>query len=168
MAIIGAGMVSLPENNVPADRALRDLLAGAALAVAAAACWGLSTVFGKWVTAKLSFPVTAFLRFAWGFAGISVLVALSLLGARAPANMTAPMYKAVLYMGLVPGVLALYLYYAGLKRTKASAATLAELFFPVAAVVINWRVLGQPLTATQLVGMGLLLLSVFFIGKGMR
>ena len=127
LALVGAAMVSLPEHTfqLMGEKGNR-LLRGSAYALGAAFCWGLGTVFGKWVTARVSFPVTSFLRFAWGLLGIGVLMTLGAWSVGMPAVLAPEAKRAILYMGLVPGVLAMYLYYAGLKRTKASAATFAE------------------------------------------
>lgn len=184
VALVASAMVSLPElwtldeirNLFPSLRTqntARDK--GIAFAVSAAFVWGVGTVFGKWITGRVSFPVTSFLRFAFGLLGISALLATNVF----PMDMLLSnlfvyfhsdkkALAAVLYMGLVPGVLAMYLYYAGLKRTKASVATFAELFFPVASIAINWSVLGQGLVAAQVAGMTLLLASVFFINRGLK
>lgn len=163
LALIAAGMVSLPDKELPELPGQREaLFRGLGLALGAAFCWGMSTVFGKWVTGRVSFPVTTFLRFAWGLLGMAFLFNPSLM------EVGEGSFRAILVMGLVPGVLAMYLYYAGLKRTKASSAAIAEMFFPVAAVIVNWRFLGQTLTVSQVLGMGLLLVSVYFINRGNR
>lgn len=168
VAIFGAALVSLPTGKPSFDGSTPELIAGIGFALAAAVSWGLCTVFGKFATNRVSFPVVSFLRFAWGLAGIAILLALSMMSARQPVVITTSMVQSILYMGLIPGVLAMYLYYAGLKTTRASAATFAEMFFPVTAVIVNWRILGQPLSLIQLLGMGLLLVAVFFISRKLR
>ena len=60
----------------------------------------------------------------------------------------------------VSGVISLSIYYRGFTTTKASVATIAELGFPVGAVVINWIFLGAALEPMQIVGTFLLFLSV--------
>jgi drug/metabolite transporter (DMT)-like permease len=181
LALVAGTMVSLPDlwkwtevaTGFPSLRMsdnARNL--GILQALGAAFVWGLSTVFGKWVTTQISFPVTAFLRFAWGLVGMG-LIALSRLGDMSPSFatqlgtiLTTPEHlRAILYIALIPGVLAMNLYYAGLTTTKASAATFAELFFPVAAVAINWVLLDQALSGPQLFGGALLLVAVYFINK---
>ena len=66
-------------------------------------------------------------------------------------------------MGLIPGLLAMTLYYVGLGSTPASTATFVELLFPVAAVILNTFILQTPLTIMQLVAAMLLLFSVTMI-----
>lgn len=46
-------------------------------------------------------------------------------------------------MALLAGLLGMAFYYRGLQRLPAHIATLCELFFPVAAVAINWWWLEQ-------------------------
>ena len=57
----------------------------------------------------------------------------------------------VVLLALIPGLLALLLYYRGLTDTRASYATLAELAFPATAVVLNWAFLGVGVIANQVV-----------------
>lgn len=184
VALLASAMVSLPElwtleearNFFPSLRVQNEARdKGIAFALSAAFVWGLGTVFGKWITARVSFPVTSFLRFAFGLLGIIALLLSGLFVTSVPLgnlyvyfHSDAQALQAILYMGLVPGVLAMYLYYAGLKQTKASVATFAELFFPVASIAVNWSVLGQALVAVQLAGMALLLAAVFFINRGLK
>ncbi len=63
---------------------------------------------------------------------------------------------ALVLLALIPGLAAMILYYTGLRTTPASAATLAELAFPVTAVVIGRFVFDDALTLTQWVGLALL------------
>jgi uncharacterized membrane protein len=70
----------------------------------------------------------------------------------------------IVLLALIPGLLALLLYYRGLTGTRASYATLAELAFPATAVVLNWTFLGVGVTANQVVGFVLLWGAVFVLG----
>lgn len=66
-------------------------------------------------------------------------------------------YGKISLMVLVSGLLAMYLFYQGLRRISARACSLAEMFFPFMAVIVNWLFLDALLTPVQLLG-GLLLL----------
>jgi drug/metabolite transporter, DME family len=70
----------------------------------------------------------------------------------------------VILLALIPGLLALLLYYRGLTGTRASYATLAELAFPATAVILNWAVLGVGVSAHQVLGFILLWAAVFVLG----
>jgi drug/metabolite transporter (DMT)-like permease len=63
-------------------------------------------------------------------------------------------------LALVPGLLALLLYYRGLRTTPASRATLAELAFPVTAAVVGVTLLDGRLDASQWAGFGIVLAAV--------
>jgi drug/metabolite transporter (DMT)-like permease len=76
--------------------------------------------------------------------------------------------KDILFIAIIAvasGIVSLYIYYAGLQHTKASIATIAELGFPLAAVVVNYFFLHAALAPMQLVGIAVLLLAVWQLGK---
>ena len=55
----------------------------------------------------------------------------------------------MILLALVPGLIALSIYYRGLATTPASLATIAELAFQLSAITLNYLVFGTTLTATQ-------------------
>jgi drug/metabolite transporter (DMT)-like permease len=63
---------------------------------------------------------------------------------------------ALILLALVPGLLALSIYYRGLRSTPASLATLAELAFPVSAITLNYAFFDTTLTGTQWLGVAVL------------
>ena len=63
-------------------------------------------------------------------------------------------------LALIPGLLALVLYYRALGHTPASRATLAELAFPLSAVVVGVAFLGATPTGSQWAGFAILLAAV--------
>ncbi len=77
-------------------------------------------------------------------------VALLVLSAPAFASWHDSGYIALL--AFVTGFLALGLYYYGLQTTPAVAATIAELAFPVSAILVGYFKFGQTLTGWQWVG----------------
>jgi len=58
-------------------------------------------------------------------------------------------------LALVTGFAAMFLYYYGLRSTPAVAATLAELAFPVTAVLVGYFKFGQTLSGWQWFGVAL-------------
>src|SRR6202011_3280534 len=73
----------------------------------------------------------------------------------------------LLAIALVPGLLALLLYYRALSKTPASLATIAEMAFPVAATLIAsapppWG-FNQPIYPVQVLGTALLLCVIVFL-----
>lgn len=130
-------------------------LTPALLALGAAFFWGLGTVLGRHLTSKVSFGTLTALRFA-----IALPVLAFVVGIRPSesglSTVSSSDLVAVVLLAFIPGLIALLLYYQGLRTTPASAATLAELAFPLAAVSLNYIVFETTLSSTQWVGMVLL------------
>jgi len=72
-------------------------------------------------------------------------------------------WKLILLMVLLSGLLAMGFYYAGLRIISARLCSLMELFFPLCAIIVNWIYLGQHLAASQIVGAGLLILGATMV-----
>ena len=129
------------------------------LALGAAFFWGGSTVFGRFVLQKVSFQVMTSLRF------LSALVFLFLMNVyykTLPELGTASSkdWFFVFMIAIVAGFISLLIYYYGLQSTRASVATLCELAFPFAAVIVNWIFLDATLTVMQIVGGAILLFAI--------
>ena len=128
-------------------------------ALGASALWGTSTVFGRYVAARMPAVTLTGLRFVIALPVLVVMFFLQPVGLRSMPS-TLASRGAVIAMALIPGLLALVLYYKGLQTTIASMASIAELAFPVTAVAANWLFLGIHLTEAQLLGGSLLVVSV--------
>jgi drug/metabolite transporter (DMT)-like permease len=123
----------------------------ALLALAAAGLWALGTVLGRFLALELAFQHVTAVRFAFGLP--ASLAAVLVLGAPLTASWHDLAFIALL--ALVTGLVALLLYYWGLKRTPASVAAIAELTFPVVAIAVGYLAFDKTLTASQLVGVAL-------------
>jgi drug/metabolite transporter (DMT)-like permease len=155
LALLGSYLVTFGD---PA-RVGVDRLVPAALGAGSAMLWALGTVLGKHAGAKVPPVQLAGLRFICGLP-----VAAVLLVALAPADGIVAAGSddvvPIVLLALIPGLAALLLYYRGLRATAASAATLAELAFPLTALVVNAIVFDTALTASQLAGAALLAATV--------
>ncbi|MGD2060206.1 MAG: DMT family transporter [Acidimicrobiia bacterium] len=156
----GAYLISFPDpTNVAVNQ-----LAPALLALGAAALWGMGTVLGRHLTRKIPTNQLTALRFAIGLP--SALVILLLRNEAAMAlEITLPDFGALLVLALVPGLAALMVYYKGLSTTPASSATLAELAFPLTAILIGWSVFDTVPSATQWIGIGVLSLTIVVMSR---
>jgi drug/metabolite transporter, DME family len=143
-ALAGTWLMGVPRPLHPTVHGLRPTL----YALAAAALWALGTVLGRYLARDLRFEHVATLRFAFGLPASAV--ALLVLGAPAFASAHDSGYIALL--AFVTGFVALGLYYFGLRVTPAVLATIAELAFPVSAVLVGYFKFGQTLTGWQWVG----------------
>ena len=110
--------------------------------------WGLGTVFGRYLARDMNFEHVATLRFVFGLPASAI--ALLVLGAPAFASSHDTLWIGVL--ALVTGFAAMFLYYYGLRSTPAVAATIAELAFPITAILVGYFKFGQTLTGWQWVG----------------
>jgi drug/metabolite transporter, DME family len=127
----------------------------AALALGAAALWALGTVLGRRVTGPLSPTTVTSARFAIGLPVAAGILATTD-GAAGFRALEGSDIAALFLLALIPGLIALLVYYQGLRRTPASAATLAELAFPLAGVIVNYVAFDAVLTASQWIGLAVL------------
>lgn len=150
-AVGGAYMIAFPD---PSEVQLSQL-APALLALGAAALWGMGTVLGRHLTAKIPTNELTALRFAIGLP--TALIILLLRNEAATAmDVTPSEFWALIVLALVPGLAALMVYYRGLSTTPASSATLAELAFPLTAILIGWAFFDTVPTTTQWLGIAVL------------
>ena len=63
------------------------------------------------------------------------------------------------------GMVALLIYYYGLKRTPARLSSILELTWPLSAVVIDYVYFHKGLTVTQWIGAAILLASIWRVSK---
>jgi drug/metabolite transporter (DMT)-like permease len=125
-------------------------------ATGAAVLWALGTVLGRYLTRELEFQHVVTLRFFFGL--LASALALPIMGASAYSNGHDSVR--ILYLALVTGLLALTLYYYGLRRTPAVLSSLAELTYPAIAVVAGIYAYDQHLGWTQWIGVATILAAV--------
>ena len=144
---------------------------GSFYALAAAGLWGLATVVGKSILEKLSPSVVTFWRYAFGF--ITLVIVLfgtngSLGLKEIGGNLDASAWRALVYIAIGPGLIAMLLYYKGMTKASAMTTTFMELLFPITAVAINTFYLDQPLNPVQAGAAAVLLFAVTMISLGER
>jgi len=133
-------------------------LLGPALAVGAAVLWAGGTVAGRSLLSGLDVQLVNGMRFIFGLLFLTVYVAF---GYHFQFGQMTPLFwRNTVIIALVTGFFSLWLYYYGLRHTKASVATLMELGYPLALTAVNWKFLGITLSAWQIFGALVLLASV--------
>lgn len=155
-AVVGAWLLAFPHPlhvHVAAAQA-------ALLAIGAAALWAGGTVLGRMVATTMAPRDVTVLRFAIGLP--TALVLLGLTGA--PLAVGWSNAVGLILLAVVPGLLALSLYYVGLRATPAARATLAELAFPATAALIGVGLLGARLSTTQWLGFLIVVAAVTTLG----
>ena len=157
-AVAGAYLVAAPDWRAAFEFNLQQPETALA-AMGAAALWGSSTVFGRYVVARVPALVLTGLRFAISLPMLALLYVIQpQLDRSLPASIDATF--SIVAMALIPGLLALIFYYQGLRSTSASLASIGELAFPVTAVTANWYLLGSRLTVSQILGACILVAAV--------
>jgi drug/metabolite transporter (DMT)-like permease len=126
-------------------------LTSAALALCAAALWGSATALGRVALRELGVGALTALRIVCALPLVALIAALqdTLIP---PSNAPATDFALLVALALIPGLVALLLYYRGLRSTPAPIATLAELAFPATALVCGALLLDANVSAVQLAG----------------
>lgn len=122
--------------------------------------WAAGTAFGRLVSKDMAPRDLTVLRFSIGLPAAFVIVLIT-------DDPIAPGWDnavGLVLLALVPGLLALSLYYVGLRSTLASRATLAELAFPATAAIIGVTVLDAQLTGIQWIGFAIILAAITALG----
>lgn len=153
--VLGAYLLAFPEPlSVQIGR-----LVPAVLAAAAAGLWAMGTVLGRYASRSLAPQELLTARITIGLPASGALVALLAVPATVPSHDV----PGILGLALVPGLIALAIYYVGLRRTPAMIATLGELAFPLTAAFLGRLVFGEMLTASQWCGLALLVAVIVLL-----
>jgi drug/metabolite transporter (DMT)-like permease len=151
-ALLGFWLVNQEHPLAPTAHGLIPILQ----ALGAAVLWALGTVLGRYLGRELAFQQILTLRFFFGL--IASAIALLVMNAKAYAGAHDSLWIA--YLAVVTGLVALALYYFGLKRTPAVLASLAELTYPAIAVIAGIYAYNSHLRWTQWVGIALIIAVV--------
>ncbi|MDP3993494.1 MAG: DMT family transporter [bacterium] len=158
LGMLGAYLVTFPEIKI-SGFSLEGGTRGAIFALLAAFFWGGSTVFGRVVLKKISFQAMTAVRFLTALFFLFLMQVyyggLSEIGSASGKD-----WVYIFIIAVLAGFVSLFIYYRGLRFTKASIATIGELAFPAAAVVVNWVFLDAALSTMQIIGGLVLILSV--------
>ncbi len=163
VALIAAYLISFKDLRVNLETGQGTAIA-ALMAVSAAAMWGAGTSLGRYVLKDISFLSAAALRFA--IAPVFALIIIFGLGQQS-ALVTLTQSQIITLIGITfsTGLIAMLIYYYGLKRTPARIATICELTWPASAIFIDYFIFHKTLSPTQILGVVLLLLAIYKITK---
>ena len=167
LAILGVYMVVFAQNlTAPFSDLQHGRLEAGLYALGAAALWASGTVLGRFVLGTLSFTTTTALRFTLALP-VLILVVVFQFGISGFTHYQSSDVLPFLGIALIPGFIALLLYYRALASTPATLATIAEMAFPVAATFIASAPppygFNQPLYLPQFIGTALLIGVIFIL-----
>ena len=130
-ALAGAWLLAFPD---PAAHRRVDRAGSRCSPSARPTLWAAGTVLGRLVAPPLTAVELTTLRFAIGLPTALIIVLATGSPLWVPDLVST---GSVVGIALVPGLLAMWMYYLGLRRTAASRATLAELAYPFTAAVVG-------------------------------
>ncbi len=161
VALVGAYLLtfglSTPETTPDAIS-----LKAALLAIVAAAAFGAATVLGKMLLGSLDFKDATFARY--GMTSVMALLYLGVRGIGLPfTEITGANWVIILIISATTGSGAIFLYYYGLTRVRASVATICELCLPLSAVFLDYLVNDSTLGSWQWFGAALLVGAILRI-----
>lgn len=169
LALIAAYFVTFPGGKVNLDSGPGTIIA-ALYALGAAFAWGTSTSFSKMLLKKQSYSMATGLRFY--LTTLLSFVALLIFGNNDIASSTfgVPIIDAAqllkfIFIAVSTGMVALLIYYRGLKQTEAKISTILELVFPLLAIFVDKFLYNNQLELSQYFAALILLFSVYKTSK---
>ena len=160
-AVIGTYLLSFGWLS-PGEALTGSQAKPALYALGAAALWGAATAFGRRGLREVEPNTLMALRFSLALPFLAVIAI--------PEHALLPAHSAgasdwmrLVVLALGSGLLAMMLYYRGLRTTPAPIATIAELAFPATALVVNYIWLDATINGWQMAGFVLLWATIAFI-----
>lgn len=161
LALAAAYFVTFPLGIVNFKTGGGTLMA-ALFALLAAVAWGNGTTFSKMVLSGQNSTYVTALRFS--LTSVMAFVAIFVLGAWATFRLPNT-HELLLFIliALSTGMVALLVYYRGLKLTPVRVSTILELTFPVVAILIDVLLYKSVLHWSQYIGAVVLLFAMYQI-----
>jgi drug/metabolite transporter (DMT)-like permease len=165
IALIGAYFITFKDLHVNFATGSGTLTAGL-LAIGAGFMWGSTTAVSKVTLNKVSHVAATALRFFFApiFAFIFIV---SLNQTSALFTLNQHQWLTLLLITFSTGMVAIVIYYYGLKKVQAKASAIYELAFPAAAVLIDFFYYHKTLSITQIFGILILILAMTQITNSM-
>lgn len=159
LAIVASYFVTFKDLRVNMVTGNGTLVA-ALLALLAGVMWGSTTSFSKIVLKKVSHNTATYLRFL--FAPLFAFIILIFFGQTASVlQVTIPQWSTLLLITFSTGMVALLIYYYGLKKTEGKVSAICELVWPASAIVIDYVYFKNTLSITQILGTIVVLFSIY-------
>jgi len=162
-AVIGTYLLSFGWLS-PGEALTGSQAKPALYALGAAALWGAATAFGRRGLREVEPNTLMALRFSLALPFLAVIAI--------PEHALLPAHSAgasdwmrLVLLALGSGLLAMMLYYRGLRTTPAPIAPIAELAFPATALVVNYLFLDATISFSQLVGLVVLWVTISLLHR---
>ncbi len=161
IALVGAYLLAFGARIPDLSGGTTTAVAAAWAAVAAFA-FGTATVLGKRVLRVLDFRQATFGRY--GLTALFALLYLVFSGHGLPFGEVTPFnWLLILVIGLTTGSGAIFLYYFGLTRVRASVSAVCELCLPLSAILLDYLINGSVLRPWQWAGAATLVMAITMV-----
>ena len=164
LAIVAAYFVTFPGGRVNFGG---EAFMAALFALLAAIAWASSTAFSRYTLIGHSNTFITGLRFV--LTTLLIIPFIYALGVGSYAGSVTlpsqPQLLTLLAITFSSGMVAMWLYYRGLKTTSASVSTIVELLFPLTAVVIDIFLYKSVLQPSQYLAAAVLLFAVYNVAR---
>ena len=161
LALVAAYFMTFP-NGVVNFATGSDTVVAALFALVAAVAWGSSTTFSKMALQNQNSTLITALRF-WITAGMAFLAIILFGTFHSLALPTFSQSLRFFAIALSTGMVALLIYYRGLKMTPVRVSTILELTFPFLAVLIDVFFYHNVLAVSQYFAGAVLLFAMYQI-----
>ncbi len=130
----------------------------------AAVAWGSSTAFSRYALINHSNTLITGLRFLLTVP-LALLFVFALGASSSLSLITATQLWTLGLIAVSTGMVALWIYYRGLKHTRASIATIVELAFPLTAILIDYFLYGSMLSVSQYLAAAVMLFAMYNVAQ---
>ena len=163
LALGAAYFVTFKNGLINFDTGDQTLVA-ALFALGAAFAWGSSTAFSRFALLRKSNTIVTGMRFF--LTSILALAFVFILGQQASLGAPdASQWGRFVIIAFSTGMVALWIYYRGLKNTQVKVATILELTFPFLAVIIDIFLYKNVLAPSQYIAAVILLFAMYKVSR---
>jgi len=163
LALVAAYFVTFKNGVVNFNTGKQTMIA-ALFALGAAFAWGSSTAFSRFALLRKSNTIVTGMRFL--LTAILAFIFVFILGQQNSLGaVTGPQWLRFLIIALSTGMVALWIYYRGLKNTQVKIATILELTFPFLAILIDIFLYKNVLAPSQYVAALILLVAMYKVSR---
>ena len=162
-SLFGAYLVAFPNMVINVTTGQGTIIA-ALFAIGAAFSWGSSTAFSRFTLLQMPSQLATAIRF--GLASLFTLIIILSTGqgsALYAINETQLLFLVII--SLSTGMVALSIYYYGMKRTPVWVSSICELTWPASAILMDYFIYHKTLTITQWIGTIIIIAGIYNISK---
>ena len=156
-----AGTLLLVQVQPSTTQSQTNTLGGALLALLSGLLYAINVLVGRKLGGNNSTHPLQTVTF--GFAFGAVILGVIGLASGLVINFPARGWVGLLYLGVISTAVAYALFYAGMRSTASTKASIATLLEPLTATLIAWQVFDEPLSSRVVLGGGLLVAAMLLL-----